>query len=142
MAIVVKQIRQVLRGQGGLRDLKSESVGASFGKNVHIRTLHVHNRTVHIRTLHVHIRTRFDSKVTGNLKVAAGHEFSNHGHQNGVLRTRELGPLTWSTSNMMTNFKEGYPSTRRSSGKMIFKSTFTLFCTSLELLSYDITYVI
>ena len=46
----------------------------------------------------------------------------------------------WS-SNMMTNFKEGYPSTRRSSTKKIFKLSFTPFCPSLELPSYDIAYV-
>ena len=47
----------------------------------------------------------------------------------------------WS-SNMMTNFKEGYPSTRRSSTKKIFKLSFTPFCPSLELSSYDWAYVI
>ena len=48
----------------------------------------------------------------------------------------------WRLSNVMTSIKEGYPSTRRSSTKKIFKLTFTPFCPSLELLSYDITYVI
>ena len=48
----------------------------------------------------------------------------------------------WRLQNVMTIIKEGYPSTRRSFNKKIFKLTFTPFCPSLELLSYDITYVI
>ena len=76
--------------------------------------------------------------------------FSIPGHQEDIQTWRHSNMKifrhediqAWRLSNVMTSIKEGYPSTRRSSTKKIFKLTFTPFCPSLELLSYDITYVI
>ena len=83
-----------------------------------------------------HIRDRLEKK--------AGPKFFRNQHK--VTKTFSIfGRQTWSPSNMMTNFKEGYSCRLPFYTKILHQEDLLTnlhpFCPSLELLSYDITYV-
>ena len=83
-----------------------------------------------------HIRDRLEKK--------AGLKFFRN--QRKVTKTFSIfGRQTWSPSNMMTNFKEGYSCRLPFYTKILHQEDLQTnlhpFCPSLELLSYDITYV-
>ena len=153
-------------GHGICGSIKIESVSVtSKGRaSVHVYNGHVNGNTESIKLVigtAIYRRYRSITNQLSRLEKKAGPKFFRNqhkvtktfsipGHQEDIQTWRHSNMKifrnediqAWRLSNVMTSIKEGYPSTRRSSTKKIFKLTFTPFCPSLELLSYDITYVI